>query len=337
RGPGRAAPDGTDRRARGMARRLLGAALYAMSLHLTAISAAAAPYVAGNRVFPSTPTTEDPFVAGEFSLGATTMRHGASGDEPAFRDTEVSSELALRVTDDVSIGLEGTYVFHDPAGQPGSSGFGNLEAFIKYQFYVSDEHELLLSAGVVHEFGGTGAERVGAESVGSTMPAVYFGKGFGDLPEGMKYLRPLAMTGSIGYEFADQRSHTTTEIDPDTGQASLGVEHSPDILVLGVALGYSLRYLQGNVDYIGLPPFIGRLTPVIEFAYETPVTKPYGAEPSGVIAPGFIYSGIGYDVGAEALIPVTDAAGTGVGAIVKLNIFLDKYIPPLLPRPLLQR
>ena len=290
-----------------------------------------APYVAGNRVFPATVTSEDPFVAGEASVGATHLRHGATDSDPGMDETDFQAELAARLTENLGIGIEGEYVIQDPDGLANRYGFGNVEAFVKYQFYVNEEHELLLSAAVVHEFGGTGAERVGAESTGSTTPTFYFGKGFGDLPDGMKYLRPLALTGSIGYEIADRRSHFVTETDPQTGDTTTSEEHSPNFLVFGGALEYSFRYLQGNVEYLDLPVFIGRLTPLVEFTYKTPATRSYGEEPTGVVAPGFIYSGIGYDAGIEALVPVTDATGSGVGVAAKFTLYLDNFMPPLVP------
>lgn len=291
--------------------------------------ALAAPYAAGNRIFPATPTTEDPFVASEAAFGVTHLPHGAGDSESAFDETRLGAEFSLRLTDNLGIGLEGQYVIQDPDHGSNRYGFDNLEAHVKYQFYVNDEHELLLSAGVVHEFGGTGADRIGAEDVGSTTPTFYFAKGFGDLPEGMKYFRPLALTGSFGYQIADDRSHQTSSIDPSTGMTTIGEDHSPNFFVVGGALEYSFKYLQGNVEYLDLPRFIGRLIPLVEFTYETPATKPYGEKPQAVIAPGVIYSDIGFDVGAEALVPLTKETGTGVGGVVKLTVYLDQFVPPI--------
>jgi len=294
-----------------------------------AAPALAAPYVAGNRVFPATPTTEDPFVAGEAAFGVTHFRHGAEDSDSAFDETRLGSAIDLRLTEDLGIGLEGEYVIQDPDHESNRYGFDNLEAHVKYQFYVNDEHELLLSAGVVHEFGGTGADRIGAEDVGSTTPTFYFAKGFGDLPERMKYLRPLALTGTFGYQISDDRSNKVSTIDPSIGMTSIEEDHHPNFFVAGGALEYSLKYLQGNVEYLGLPRFIGRLTPLVEFTYQTPVTKPYGEMPQALIAPGVIYSDIGFDLGAEALVPLTKETGTGVGGVVQLTVFLDRIMPPI--------
>lgn len=308
---------------------IAGLALFGVALS-SATPALAAPYAAGNRIFPATPTTEDPFVASEVAFGTTFLPHGAGDSGSAFDETRLGSGFDLRLTDNLGIGLEDDYVIQDPNHESNRYGFDNLEAHIKYQFYVNDEHELLLSAAVIHEFGDTGARRIGAEEIGSTTPTFYFAKGFGDLPEDVKYLRPLAITGSFGYQIADERSHRTTSIDPLTGVTSIGEDHSPNFLVVGGALEYSLKYLQGNVEYLDLPRIIGRLIPLVEFTYETPATKPYGEKPQALIAPGVIYSDIGFDLGAEALVPLTNETGTGVGGVVKLTVFLDRVMPPLL-------
>ena len=71
----------------------------------------------------------------------------------------------------------------------------------QYLAILDPPHEALLSLGVDREWGGTGTRRIGASPKGATSPTVYFAKGMGDLDLG--YLRPFAVTGSIGYQFAD--------------------------------------------------------------------------------------------------------------------------------------
>jgi hypothetical protein len=43
------------------------------------------------------------------------------------------------------------------------------------------------------EWGDTGASKVGAESFSVLTPTVFFGKGAGDLPDDVAWLRPFAM------------------------------------------------------------------------------------------------------------------------------------------------
>ncbi len=264
--------------------------------------ASAGPYVAGNRAFPATPTTDDPFVADEFALNLSHTRQGSTPSDPTVRESEVEVEIAKRLTKNLGIALEGGYKIVDPVGAPSSYGFENFKATAKYQVYASDAHEFVGSLGVAREFGGTGAARVDADAVSATTPTVYIGKGFGDLPDNIAVLKPLAITGTLGYQVSDRRSSAR-----------------PDLIVAGGSIQYSLRYLEGNVRYLGLPEFVDRMTPLVEILYTTPVSAASGTATAGKIAPGVVYSGNHFDLGIEALIPTTRPAGTNLGFIVSLH------------------
>jgi len=54
-----------------------------------------------------------------------------------------------------------------------------------------------VSVGVAWGIGHSGSEAVGADEPNTIQPGVFFGKGFGDLPDGLSYLRPFAVTGAI--------------------------------------------------------------------------------------------------------------------------------------------
>jgi hypothetical protein len=290
----------------GPSQAILRAALWAGSVLLAVSPALAAPYVAGNCIFVATPATEDPFVADDASASLRRQRQGAV--DPPTRETDLGFGIDQRVTENFGLSLGGSYTILDIAGQPSVYGFANLSGAVKYQFYKSDEHELLLSLGVIREFGGTGATRVGADSVGTTTPTFYFGKGMGDLSDSLAYLRPLAVTGTLGYQRADR-----------PGPAR------PDQLVLGLAIEYSLRYLQGNVRYLGLPTVIGRLTPLVEFAFATPASRAAGAATTLTVAPGVVYSDRGIDFAVEVLLPATRPSGGDVGFIAMLHVPFDRF------------
>jgi hypothetical protein len=308
-------------------------ALVACSTLLLA-SAATAHGVAGKRVFPTTLTIDDPAVADELSLPTIQyQRHGASDDDFALHQTDISSEFSKRITEHLGISLNSTYTILNRPGQNNSYGFGNIETTLKYQFLQNAPHELLMSAGVSREWGGTGARGIGAERAGSTTPKLYFGKGFDDLPDTLDWLKPLALTGIFGYQFADVPTRTTTVIDDD-GNASLQRDHSPDLFVYGASLQYSLPYLQANVRDLGLPDFLGRLTPLVEFAYTSPATTSNGVRTKGTIAPGIIYSGSSYQVAAEAIIPATRRSNVSTGFIVQVHFFLDDIFPTTLGKPI---
>ena len=86
-----------------------------------------------------------------------------------------------------------------PDGGDTQRGFDNLAAGVKYKFYQSDEHETILSAGRrLRTSAAVARSAVGAESFSTLTPSLFFGKGFGDLPETMKFMRPFAVTGLVG-------------------------------------------------------------------------------------------------------------------------------------------
>src|SRR5882724_1086083 len=319
--PRRRQPDSTRRHSMF---RLMPCATGALACAALLISTGASAHgIAGKRVFPTTLTIDDPAVADEVSLPTIQyQRHGASDDDVALHQTDISAEFSKRITEHLGISVNNSY------------GFGNIETTLKYQFLQNAPHELLMSAGVTREWGGTGATNSGiAEATGSTTPTLYFGKGFGDLPDSLDWFKPLAVTGILGYQFADVPTGTTTVIDDD-GNASLQRDHTPDLFVYGASLQYSIPYLQANVRDLGLPDFLGRLTPLVEFAYTSPATRSNGVRTQGTIAPGLVYSGNSFQVAAEALIPATKGSNASTGFIVQLHFFLDDIFPTTLGKPI---
>src|SRR5947208_2649102 len=130
---------------------------------------------AGKRFFPATPTIEDPFVADELSLPSISRRKSAArGDEPATVETDIAVEFSKRITPKLGIGLGVTYRQLRPDEGEKQSGFDNLAASVKYQFYKSDEHEAIVSAGADWDIGGTGAKHVGAQSFSTVTPTLFF-------------------------------------------------------------------------------------------------------------------------------------------------------------------
>jgi hypothetical protein len=315
-------------------KRLIAAAVILAAMASPSTTGASAHGVAGKRVFPTTLTIDDPAVADEASLPTIQyQRHGASDDDVALHQTDISGEFSKRITEHLGISVAPSYTIIDRQGGKNSYGFGNIETTLKYQFLQNAPHELLMSAGVTREWGGTGTAAIGAETTGSTTPTIYFGKGFGDLPDSLNWFKPLAVTGIFGYQFADVPTRTSTVVDDD-GNASLRFDHSPDKFVYGVSVQYSIPYLQANIKDLGLPDFLGRLTPLVEFAYTSPATTSNGVLTQGTIAPGFIYSGDSFQVGVEALIPATRRSNASTGFIFQVHFFLDDLFPTTLGKPL---
>src|SRR5947207_8378672 len=150
---------------------------------------------AGKRFFPATLSTDDPFVADELSLP--TVSSMVPPDEGGTRDTEISIDIAKRITPDFGIEVGETFLILQPRGERSVSGFGNLELGTKYEFFENDEHESIISLGLGVEVGGTGNKQVGSDPFSTWTPALFVGKGLGDLSQDVALLRPLAITSGI--------------------------------------------------------------------------------------------------------------------------------------------
>jgi hypothetical protein len=307
-------------------------ALAAASLAILPAGPAAAHGFAGKRFFPATLATDDPFVADELSLPTIESRKmSASGEDPATRETGFSVDISKRITENLGIGFGATYKMLQPDGGDTQRGFDNLAASIKYKFYQSDEHETILSAGVDADIGGSGSKRVGAESFSTLTPSLFFGKGFGDLPESMKFLRPLAVTGLVGVGIPTRSG--TTSISDDGG---VSVERHPHTLEWGFAVEYSLPYLQSFVQDMGLREPFSRMIPVVEFAMSTALDRG-GSGTTGTVNPGIIWAGQYTQLAVEAVIPVNNRSGNRVGWIAQLHFFLDDLFPATIGRPIFGR
>ena len=304
-------------------------AFTAMGTAFVATDAALAHGFAGKRFFPATLATDDPFVADELSLPTISSRKlPANGDEPATRETDFSVDVSKRVTDNLGIGFGATYKRLAPDGSDAQRGFDNLAASFKYKFYQSDEHETILSAGIDWDIGNSGSKRVGAESFSTFTPTLFFGKGFGDLPADMKYLRPFAVTGLVGYGIPSRASTITTS---DEGEDT--IERHPHTLQWGVAVEYSLPYLQSFVQDFGLREPFNRMIPVVEFAMSTALDR--GASgTTGTVNPGVIWAGQYVQLAVEAVIPVNSRSGNRTGWIAQVHFFLDDLFPTSIGRPI---
>ena len=292
--------------------------------------------VCGARIFPVTLTLDDPGVADEASIPTFTwQRSGAGGGTGPTNQYHFGFEYDKRITTNLGLALNYGGTIQQTAGDKTRTGFQNLFATLKYATCVSPEHEFQLGVGLQREFGGTGTLAIGADAYGSTAPTLYAGKGLGDLPIGS--LRALAITGEFSYSIADRSLKATQVTDPDTGLMSLQYNNgNPNSWFGGVSVQYSLPYLQSQVMDYGLPPVLGRLTPIVEITWSSPATKPNTQGTTWTVAPGVLYSGDWYQFGIEALIPANRAAGTNVGVIAQFHVFLDDLFPNTLGKPVVE-
>jgi hypothetical protein len=287
---------------------------------------------AGARFFPATLSTDDPFVADELSLP--TVSTIETPDGGGTRQTDISVDIAKRITPQFAIEIGETLTALNPHEGRAVNGFGNLELSGKYQFLKNDAHEAIVSLGLGVEIGGTGSRSIGADSFSTWAPGIFFGKGFGDLPDVLRFLKPLAITGLASVGIPTSASTRSVTVDDRTGEREVEIERHPDVLEWGFALEYSVIYLQSQVQDMHLPAPVDRLIPLVEFALETPLNRGARGQTTGTINPGVIWAGKYFQVGVEAIVPINERTGTNVGVIAQLHFFMDDLFPHSLGRPL---
>lgn len=287
---------------------------------------------AGSRFFPATLVTDDPFVADEVSLP--TVSGVVTPEEGGTRETEISADIAKRITPDFGIEIGESLTNLRAPGEPSRTGFRNLQLGAKYEIFESDEHETILSLGAEVEIGGTGNRRVEADSFTTWAPAFFFGKGLGDLPDTVSFVRPFAVTGQVGIAIPTSASTRRVAINETTGERDIDIERHADVLAWGFAVEYSLIYLQEQVKNVGLHAPFDRLIPLVEFAFETPLNRNEQGLTTGTVNPGVVWSGKYFQLGAEAMVPINSRTGNDAGFIAQVHFYLDDLFPHSLGRPI---
>ena len=306
-----------------MFRSMAGAAALATALVAISQTSASAHCFVGGRFFPATLGIDDPCVADELSLP--TVSWFRTGDDPPAREADVSVEYSKRITEYFGVSVGSTWTHLRQPGMPSQSGFQNLDTTFKYQFLTLPEQEFVASAALSVEWGNTGAAGVGAESFTTYTPTLFFGKGFGDLPDSAGWLRAFGLTGQVGYSIPS--SNATTTIDPDTGDVS--IDNHPRFLRYGASLQYSMPYLKSSVVDLQLPDFLNHLIPIVEASFQTPVGNAAGTGliTTGTVNPGVVWVGNYFQVAAEAIVPINRQSGTAIGGMVQLHLYLDDIFP----------
>ncbi|HEV3350094.1 MAG TPA: hypothetical protein VHC93_23595 [Methylomirabilota bacterium] len=296
--------------------------------------AGAAPSVSahgliGQRFFPATLAIDDPFVADELSLPTVLhIRNRGGEDSPPTLQTDLSGELSKRLSPNLGISFGGTYTLLHPDDGPSTSGFNNMEVSLKYVFWKSAEHETLLSAGAAWEIGGTGSKKIGADSFDTATPQFFFGKGLGDLPDAVDWLRPAALTGALGLAIPVRRLNKTFSLDDD-GNVQTTHDLNPMTFKWGFSVQYNLQYLQSFVRDVGLPAPFNRMIPLVEFAMQTPIEGPHTGRTTGTINPGVIWFGRYMQLSVEAVIPANTMTGKNVGVLGQIHFYLDDIAPKI--------
>jgi hypothetical protein len=274
---------------------------------------------AGDRFFPATILTDDPFVASEISLPTISLNPTQSDGS---RELDISSDLSMLITPnwDFTIGSDWAHIH--AANQPTLTGWTGLTTGTQYQLFINGPHEAMALAALDVTWANTGNLSVGAPDFTTLSPTFDFGKGFGDLPDSLPWLRPFALTGNISVDFP-------------TKTKSMGMQNPNDVFY-GFAIEYSIPYLQDEVRDMGLGPPFNRMIPLVEFALTSPFNRGYGGTTTGTVQPGVIWAGQYFQVGAEMIIPTNSLSGHGIGGVVQLHFYLDDLFPHSIGRPIAQ-
>jgi hypothetical protein len=283
----------------------------------------------GERLFPGTLTLDDPCVDDELTLPI--IASFQNGDIPSAKELDISGEYSKTITKNFGVSFAEDWIHLNFPGGGSPAGFDNLGTSFKYQFVRDAEGETAMSAALNVRWGGTGSRAVGAEPFTTLTPTWFAGKGFGFLPESMKFLRPLGVTVQVGYSFPTGSS--TATFDENSGL--LTTTPNPQFLVWAGSLQYSMPYLKSRVADLGFPDFFNHLIPLVEWNLETQTINFDGKErTTGTINPGLIYNTEKYQLSLEAILPVNRASGDGFGAIAALHLHLDEIFPRSLGKPI---
>ena len=295
------------------------AAFAAAVIFLSANSAALGHGFAGDRFFPATILTDDPFVADEMSLPTITLNPTASDGS---REFDIGSDLSQLITPNWDFTLSSDWAHIRTPGVGTQTGFQGLTTGTQYQLFINGPHEAMALAALDVTWGHTGNLAAGAPNFTTLSPTFDFGKGFGDLPDSLPWLRPFALTGNLSLNVPTQ--------------AETNGMFNPNSFFYGFAVEYSIPYLQSQVKDLGIGPPFNRLIPLVEFALTTSLDRGQGGITTGTVQPGVIWAGQYFQVGAEMIIPTNSLSGHGIGGVFQFHMYLDDLFPHSIGRPISQ-
>jgi hypothetical protein len=301
--------------------------IVASAIAVFAPSSVYAHGIAGNRFFVGTLTFDDPSVADEAIVP--NLNHAVQGGSAV--DNRFDWSFTRLLTPVLQVQVDSGWI-HRNWSTARTSGFATTDVGIKSEIYRNNQHEMLVSTGILWGIGHSGAQGVGADEPNSIQPGVFFGKGFGDLPDGLAWLRPFAVTGAFVDELPFGSTTTVLGISTPSGKLQSTFVPVVETLHWGLSLQYSTYYLTSR--FTGGPPKdepLNQLLPLVEFSFDTP----RGQNTVATMNPGLAYVAVAWQLAAEVILPLNREAGNRTGFRAQLLFFLDDLIPKLFDKPLL--
>lgn len=268
----------------------------------------------GDTFFPPTITADDPFSKDEFAVSINSAHQAAEFGGTLTRETDLGFGFNKEIFPKFALGISGAWTYLSTPGTPSMNGFQDFVISTKYQLWENPEHRFILSIGGYWNIGGTGGRAVGVDSFSTFTPSIFLGKGLGDVPDSLEYLRPIVLTSVLGEDF------------PTKAASSNALEYD-------FAFKYNIGYLQQRVRDLGIPHPFRDMIPLVEVALTSPQNRGGGAT-TGTINPGILYEARFFQIGAEAVIPINHQTGPDVGFLVNVNLYIDDLLPKLFGHPL---
>jgi hypothetical protein len=307
-------------------------ALIIVAAALVASHTAYAHGIAGNRLFPGTLSFDDPAVADEATLpNFSSLNHPADGGN--VTDNRINWSFSRLLTPTVAFVVDNSWIRRDwDVSQ--RSGFDVTNLGVKWEVYRSNLHETLVAASLTWGIGHSGAQGVGANVPNMIKPGIFFGQGFGDLPESLTWLRPFGISGAVVLEHPTGGISTNLGIDPLTGQLGPMLTQHIDVLRWGFAIEYNMLYLTKRIgNELPKQEPLNQFVPLVEFAFDCAS----GKQTIATMNPGLSYVATTWQIAVEAIVPLNRESGHGIGARTQLLLFLDDLAPTLFGKPLLRR
>jgi len=246
-----------------------------------------------------------------------------------FIGNDATADNALSVSGSVDRGQNSESVYLEKAISPVSS----FSIFAGYQRFEQEEesttssnldlaYKRVLIALPRREFVFTinpsielplGNKTAGTETHARAGFDLLFQKGFAELPDAVRMLRPLGVEGDFGWQ-----SKVTGARD--------------DLITTDLELEYSLQYLDENVAANSVPRAFRELTPNLDFDYGQYLSAHRNSSaPNFSLTPAIAWLNATYEMNFGVQVAVNHAAaGTGAVAFVwVLSVSYDQLVPAL--------